>query len=305
MNQTVFGSEMVLLTFIVCTIQVLSLFIHFGVLISQPYNKANWRFLFLIFLFVFYNLCSGLFPDPEISSINSLTQNVLAFGSGILLAIYYFYFLVEEIEIDQRKFFNIKFLALSLVISFILLFVVTYLIYGDFKIARKIFIIPPVIIALYFCYNTIKEIRLKTKKTPVEGMYQTMNIAGKLGITFMATMPIVVSFGDYQLINNGLVNVSFFLIWLSYYTLLVVQAKNGKQLSKLSKNDLIKPLITEIGLTPRELEIATFILEGDCYNDLADSMSISPKTVSKHASNIFKKADCCNREEFLLKFLSR
>ncbi len=232
MNQTVFGTEMVLLTFITGVIQFISLFIHFGVLISKSYNRANWRFLFLISLFVFYNLCSGLFPDSNIHSINLFTQNALAFGSGIILACYYFYFLVKEIEITQRKFFNIKFLAVSLGSSFVLLYVATYLIYGDFKIARKIFIIPPVIIALFFCINTIIGIRIKSSQTSVQGLYRSLNIAGKLGITFMTTMPIVVLIGDYQLINNGLVNISFFLIWFSYYTLLVVQAKNEKELQK-------------------------------------------------------------------------
>lgn len=305
MNQTVFGTEMVLLTFITGVIQFLSLFIHFGVLVSKPYNRANWRFLFLISLFVFYNICSGLFPDRNIHSINLFIQNVLAFGSGIILACYYFYFLVKEIEITQRKFFNIKFLFVTLVSSFLLLYVLTYFFYSDFKIARKVFIVPPVLIALYFCINTIREIRIKSSQTSIQGLYRSLNIAGKLGITFMATMPIVVSIGDYQLINNGLVNISFFLIWFSYYTLLLVQAKNERELNDCKTNKVDKICITEIGLTPRELEVAAYILKGENYNDLAERMFISHKTVSKHASNIFKKAECCNREEFLVKFLKQ
>ncbi len=250
MNQTVFGTEMVLLTFVICVIQLLALFIHFGVLISKSYNRANWRFLLLIFLFVCYNLCSGLFPDSTIHSINLFTQNVLAFGSGILLACYYFYFLVKEIEITQRKLFNIKFLFLSLFFSFVLLYVGTYLIYGNLQIAKQIFIIPPVIIALYFCFTTIREIRIKSTQSAIQGVYRSINISGKLGITFMATMPIVVLFGDYQLLNNGLVNISFFLIWFSYYALLIAQSRNERDLKNCRKNQTTI-CITEIGLTPR------------------------------------------------------
>ncbi|WP_066755544.1 response regulator transcription factor [Crocinitomix algicola] len=303
MNQSVFGTEMVLLTFITGVIQILALFIHFGVLVSKPYSRANWRFLFLISLFVCYNIFSGLFPDRNIHSINLFIQNVLAFGSGIILACYYFYFLVKELEINQRSFFNIKFLFLSLVSSFLLLFVLTYFLYGDFKIARKVFIVPPVVIALYFCFNTIREIRIKSAQTSIQGLYRSLNIAGKFGIMFMATMPIIVSIGDYQLINNGLVNISFFLIWFSYYTLLLIQAKNERELNDCKVNTADKNCISEIGLTPRELEVAAYILKGETYNDLAERMYISHKTVSKHASNIFKKAECCNREEFLLKYL--
>lgn len=303
MNLTVFGSEMLFLTFIAGIIQFLSLFVHFGVLISKPYNRANWRFLLLISLFVFYNLCSGLFPDRSIHSINLFTQNILAFGSGIILACYYFYFLVKEIEITQRQFFNIKFLFISLISSFLLLYVLTYFFYNDFDIAKKVFIVPPVIIAVYFCVNTIRGIRIKSTTTSIDSLYRRLNTAGKLGIAFMATMPMVVLFGDYQLINNGLVNISFFLIWFSYYSLLVVQAKNERELNDCKMNKLGLICVTEIGLTPRELEIATYILKGVSYYDLAEKMFISHKTVSKHASNIFKKAECSNREDFLVKFL--
>lgn len=101
MNQTVFGTEMVLLTFITLVIQVLALIIHFGVIITKPYNRSNWRFLLLIFLFIIYNIFSGIFPDENLKWMNLLIQNSLAFGSGIVLASYYYFFLVKEIEIEQ------------------------------------------------------------------------------------------------------------------------------------------------------------------------------------------------------------
>lgn len=109
MNQTVFGTELVMLTFIFGVTQLLVLFIHLGVLITRPYNKSNWRFLLLTVTFIFYNACSGFLPDDTLS-INLVLQNILAFGSGILLASYYFYFLVTEIEIEQSRFFNFCFL---------------------------------------------------------------------------------------------------------------------------------------------------------------------------------------------------
>ena len=112
MNQTVFGTEMVLLTFVFSVLQILVLFVYLGYLIANP--KTSRRFLLLILLFFFYNLASGLLPDDKIS-IDLFFQNVLAFGSGILLACYYFYFLVKELEIQQRRFFSVKFLVITLI----------------------------------------------------------------------------------------------------------------------------------------------------------------------------------------------
>ena len=64
-NQPVFGTEMVLLTFLFLIIQFVLVFIHFGVIISRPYSKANWRFLLLVLLFINYSICSGLIDNSS------------------------------------------------------------------------------------------------------------------------------------------------------------------------------------------------------------------------------------------------
>ncbi|MCC5923801.1 MAG: helix-turn-helix transcriptional regulator [Crocinitomicaceae bacterium] len=299
-NQPVFGTEMVLLTFIVLIIQFVFVLIHFGVIISRPFSKSNWRFLLLILLFINYSISSGLLPDENIKYFSLFVQNILAFGSGIFLAIYYYYFLVKEIEIEQRKFFNVKILLLSLIISFGTLYITTYILYKDFNLARNIFIVAPVIIALYFCYNTILEVKKLSSKSSVKSSYKCLNFAGKLGITFMATMPIIVAIGDYQLINIGLVNISFILIVISYYTLILLQAKNERDLNANFKDE---QSLEYYNLTPRELEVASFILKGEKYIEIAQQMFISDKTVSKHASNIFKKVECTSKEDFVIKFI--
>lgn len=125
---------------------------------------------------------------------------------------------------------------------------------------------------------------------------------GNLGITFMATMPIVVAFGDFQTINNGLVNISFYLVLYAFYSLLSTQALLDKHLINSSQENCNKVNVTELNLTPRELEVASFILKGLNYTEIGDLMFISNKTVSKHASNIFKKANCSDRNEFIEAF---
>lgn len=299
-NQPVFGTEMVFLTFLFLIIQFVLVFIHFGVIISRPYSKANWRFLLLVLLFINYSICSGFLPDENISFISLFVQNILAYGSGIFLAVYYYYFLVKEIEIEQRNFFNVKFLLLSLIISFGVLYITTYILYQDFNLARSIFIVASVIIALYFCFNTIRGIKKLSLSSSVKSSYKCLNFAGKLGITFMATMPIVAAIGDYQLINIGLVNISFLLIVVAYYTLVILQAKNERVL----KNDFkVSQSLEYFNLTPRELEVAGFILKGVSFLEIAEKMFISKNTVSKHASNIYKKVECSNKEEFLIRFI--
>jgi DNA-binding NarL/FixJ family response regulator len=52
-------------------------------------------------------------------------------------------------------------------------------------------------------------------------------------------------------------------------------------------------------LTEREQEITNGIVSGFTYKELAESLYISESTVSKHASNIFKKTNCKNKKELI------
>ncbi len=53
-------------------------------------------------------------------------------------------------------------------------------------------------------------------------------------------------------------------------------------------------------LTQREKEIAKLILDGLSYNDIAQKLNITVRTVKAHAQNIFKKMNVKNRLQFML-----
>lgn len=54
------------------------------------------------------------------------------------------------------------------------------------------------------------------------------------------------------------------------------------------------------GLTPRELEIVSFVLSGYSNGDIATRFRISEKTVKHHLTNIFDKTGVSNRLELAL-----
>ncbi len=303
-----FNTEMELSTFIITIIEFVILFFQFINYLERTQDKSRLRFLILILMFLFYNISSGLLPDKNIN-ISILLQNVLAFGSGIILASYYFYYLVKELNMTQGKLFNTKMLLLGLISSFILGFVFTYIFTGNISFSIKAFIIFPIIISIYFCVKTVqflsnKRKKYSNKKTP----YKLMVFAGYIGIIFMATMPIVVFFGDHQIINNTLVNISFFIVYYAYIKYHLFQSKIEYELLDnigFYKENLIENTpkqLTSFSLTKRELEVAYMILQNLNYNEISEDMFISPKTVSKHASNIFKKTTCRNKNDFLAHF---
>lgn len=307
-----FGTEIKLSTFIFLCVETIIFFFQLSNYISRIQDPSRIRFLCLILAFICYNICSGFLPDRNIP-IHLLIQNILAFGSGIVLASYYFYYLVKELNISQEKLFNVRVLFWSLVASFLIGYVLTYLVSGSFKMSKKIFIILPVLISIYFCISTVRFLAKKRKKHRTKTPYRLMVYSGYIGIIFMATMPIVVFFGDYQVINNTLVNISFFLAFYAYQNYYIYQCKienefllkSGffdKTTDSILDHKKLNDSLLNYGLSPRELEVAYLMLKKLNYQAISEEMYISSKTVSKHASNIFKKTNCENRREFIQKF---
>ena len=73
-------------------------------------------------------------------------------------------------------------------------------------------------------------------------------------------------------------------------------------LKKKQKDEAIESKIFYEDLTRREIEIALSILSDLSYRNIAKDLFIAESTVSKHASNIFKKTGVKNRREFLKRF---
>jgi two-component system, NarL family, nitrate/nitrite response regulator NarL len=71
-------------------------------------------------------------------------------------------------------------------------------------------------------------------------------------------------------------------------------------LNNLMKKASESPENKTYGLTPRELEVVTCIVEGCSNKDVAKQFSISEETVKRHLSNIFDKTGVSTRLELAL-----
>jgi DNA-binding NarL/FixJ family response regulator len=71
-------------------------------------------------------------------------------------------------------------------------------------------------------------------------------------------------------------------------------------LSDLMKQAAAVPEKKTYGLTPRELEVVTCIVEGCSNKDIARQFTISEETVKRHLSNVFDKTGVSTRLELAL-----
>ena len=310
MDNSFLGTEMKLFTFILIVIEGVILYSQLMFYIQKPSDKSRLRFVGLTLMFVIYNLISGFLPDENFG-INLFLQNVVSIGIGIALAIYYYAYLVKELNMIQDKYFSVKNLIIGLVGTFVLGFGLSYLTTNDLNKSRQYYIFLPIIIAVYFCIKTIlflfkKSTQYSTNKTP----FKYMITSGYVGIVFMATMPIVVAFGDYQIVNNGLVNVSFFLSYIAFFKYMMFHSKIESEMlivmNKKSEKDKLKlgncENFNSYCLSKRQIEIAYLMLENFTYAEIGKELFISTNTASKHGSDILKKTNMTSKSQFIAKF---
>ena len=299
------------LAFSIIVTEILLSLVQFFIFLARPADRSRRRFLLLIASFLLFNICAGIMPN-ESFQLPLLLQNTIIYGVGIWLACHYFYYLVVELDMIQIGAFTVKTLAISLTLSFVTIYFTTYFITKDFEVARKVFIGIPFLIGIYFCFKTVQFLVRKWRDlNDTNTPYGTILIASNIGIIFMATMPITDYYGNLD-INILTVNVSLFVSTYAYLRNYLYQSRLEFEFltqigfykeQNAKEKELIMSKFREFNLTSRELDVALLILEGKPYKEIGDRMFISPKTVSKHASNIFKKTNTSKKDDFLDQFL--
>jgi len=129
-----------------------------------------------------------------------------------------------------------------------------------------------------------------------------------LSVSSVALLPVCTVIGDYQWITFTVMNIGFFSITaieIDRYLYLIENKNKMYEVFALKKKQHDESLELKIiyeDLTRRETEIALSILSGMTYKKIAEDLFIAESTVSKHASNIYKKTSVKNRAEFLRRF---
>lgn len=283
---------------------------QFCYLLWRPKSKSRQRFLLLVTVFIAYNITSIWLPWTT-DELNTFGLVAFAFARGVVLGTFYVYYLIKEIEIPQSKLFNARILLYSLVASFVFAFVVVRYFFDRIDLSIMLIKVLPIFISFYFVWMTTNALSKKWEKhSKHKTPFRIIIYSSFIGAIFVATMPISIFFNDVKLYNIILVNVGMFLMAYAYLREYIFQkriqmeALTGigffdQEEQKTFDNTLGKPKLEDAKLTAREREIVYMMEEGLSYAQIAEDMFIAQKTVSKHASNIFKKTNVTSREEFM------
>jgi len=275
---------------------------------SKKPRSGIRRYLYLGFMFIVYNATGGFLPVQNFPG-PFIIQYIITYGVAIALCVYIVYYLYKEYDIVILKFnLSIRNLAILSSVSFIALFLIPYFLTNSLNSARFLFTIPISIIAFIFLYIFYRRISNPINPNP---FILRRNKLSVISVVSIALLPICTVFGDYQWITFTVMNIAFYSITaIEVERFLYIIENNNRMyevfaLKKKQRDESIERKIIYEDLTRREIEVVLSILSNLSYKNIARDLFIAESTVSKHASNIFKKTGVKNRREFLNRFCKK
>jgi len=300
----VFGTEMLLITFIFVVLEIAMFFYQFIYYLSRPQDKSRLYYLILLFLLIVYNITGGLFPDREIN-LSIVVQNSLAYGSGFFMASYFPYYFYRGFELEKLRFHAIYGVFLFFLLPYLIFFVIVYSINKNLDFAIHNGIIVPFFYAIVLLWAILRSIRLKyyANRSKVN-FIEVIAVYG--AVIPWVMMPVIAYFNWGQFIEVICTNGGFVVITVMFLYKSVVNARQEyRQLIELSINGSNSQIFEENSarykLTNREIEIVQLLRQGNKYQTIADRLFISELTVKKHVRNIFEKTAATNRVELIHK----
>lgn len=298
------GTEMYMVTFCITAFELVMLFFQIIHYLQRTSDKKRFYYLILLIMMIIHNLCSGFMPDPNIP-LPIVIQNIIAFLGGFTMSIYFVYYFYKTFELEKLRFFVLYGSFLFLVGPFLLLFVIPYVITGSLALARQLTVVIPFLYGVAFVYATtnafvhkFKSQRLQRLATdPIE-----MVVAAYLALLCWVTLPVIVFFGDFQVLQHSVTNSGFLMMTIIYVRTSIVQARKEYQqlqINHKSLEEIIHLNYERYRFTPREVEVTSRLRRGIPYKLIAQELGISEKTINRHVSNAFSKTGVSNKVELI------
>jgi DNA-binding CsgD family transcriptional regulator len=300
----VFGTQIHIVTFIFILLETGMFIFQFFYYLFRPQDMQRKWYLILLGLMLFYNVTGGLFPDPKIS-ISPDIQEMIAYGSGFLMASYFPYYFYKAFDLKALRWHALFGVPLFLFGPYLVFFVLIYAINGNLNVDIKYGMIAPFIYALILLFVMFKAIRDKYKQQQDENKYLE-ETAMCIAITPWAALAFFGLIESSQLIevlctNTGIIGITFLFIWKSIKSAREEYQRLQELASQGGGAQVFEEMCRFYRLTNREIEIVLLIRQGLTYKQISDRLFIAGKTVENHMQNIYEKTSVKNKVAMLHK----
>ena len=254
-------TQMHMVTFLITVFELVMLIFQVIYFLQRPSEKSRLQFLLLLVCLISYNICSGLFPDPQ-WIIPLSVQTIMAYFVGFAMSMYVVYYFYMVFDLKHLKFFATYGLLFFLFLPFVFLFVVPYLLTGNSRLSAQMTVVVPFCYGLGFIYSTARALKLKFRSAKNEGrlvddpLYEHAIVA-YISMVCWASLPVIVFFGDNQVLEHSVTNAGFLMMSIIYVRSAIKQSRREyDQLkdSELALQQLAKNLKRRVKRRTKKLE---------------------------------------------------
>jgi signal transduction histidine kinase len=176
-----------------------------------------------------------------------------------MYVVYYFY---KVFDLKHLKFFATYGLILFLFLPFVFLFVVPYLLTGNSRLSAQLTVVVPFCYGLGFIYSTARALKHKFRMAKENGnltaepLYEHA-IAAYISMVCWALLPVIVFFGDFQVLEHTVTNAGFLMMTIIYVKSAIRQSRREYVKLIRSENELqelTKSLKKKVRERTRKLE---------------------------------------------------
>ncbi|WP_324366531.1 helix-turn-helix transcriptional regulator [Pedobacter sp.] len=275
--------------------------------LSRPEDRSRFWYLILLFLLIVYNITGGLFPDPKFN-ISIIDQNIIAYGSGFLMASYFPYFFYKGLEFDKLRFHALYGVPLFLILPYLIFFVILYSLTGNLDFAVRWGMIVPFVYSFIIVFAILNVIRVKYKEQ-IEDEYPVTRLEAMalyFAISPWVCMTVFAYFQVGQWVEVLFTNLGFVVITVIFMFRSVrrsrIEFERLKLLDRLAPNEeIFEDNLKKYDFTHREMEVIRLIRLGYSYQEISEKLFIAIATVGRHIQNIHCKADVKSRLALLRK----
>lgn len=303
----VFNTEMYVLTFIICLLEFGMCCYQLVHYLSRPEDKRRLWYLVLLVLLIVYNVTGGLFPDPRYH-LPQVLQNIIAYGSGFLMAAYFPYYFYKAFNLKALRFHALYGVFLFLLLPYVVCFWVVYPVSGKLELATSYGMIVPGVYSIVLLYVMLRAIWVRIRVRSASAYpYSKMEMFWVYGaVSPWACMAAFSYFQVGQLVEVLVTNSGFLIITVLFIARIVKWERiRDEQLEAKytvgSGASVFECNCAFYGLTKREVEITLLISQGKQYKYIGYDLFISLDTVKSHVKNIFRKVEVNDKTELVYK----
>lgn len=294
----VFGTELHLVTLVFILLELMMFGYQLVYFLVRPDDKGRFYYLMLLKLMLFYNITGGLFPDPEIKLFSLRSQQIIAYGSGFLMASYFPYYFYEALELRALRRHALYGVPLFLMLPYFVFFVADYTLHGDLQKDLRYGMILPFFYALVLLRAILKAIRDKYRAERNRHEYRE-EIAMYCAVSPWASLAVFGMLEESQVIEALFTNSGIVIISVLFIRKSILKAREEHrlllQITQHGNEAVFEANCKRLGLTVRETEIVPLLIEGKAYKEIAELLFVSERTIDTHVRNIYRKCGVNNK----------